>query len=278
MKKIGFIDYYLDEWHANNYPEWIKKASEGAMEVAYAYAKIDAEDGIDNETWCQQKGITRLSSIEEVVEKSDYIIVLSPDHPEMHEELAMPALKSGKPTYVDKTFAPDRKTAELLVETAAKHHTPMFSASALRFASNYKEIKGNEIDMIFSRGPGDYSNYAVHQIEPIIALIDAVPQRMMFIGTEHSPALLIEFADGKKAVTQHCKASAFSLAVNYVSGEAAEINPEADFFSALIDAIIRFFETGETPVPSEQTIAIMTAIEYGAIAAKTPHQWIELPQ
>ena len=26
MKKIGFIDYYLDEWHANNYPQFIKDA------------------------------------------------------------------------------------------------------------------------------------------------------------------------------------------------------------------------------------------------------------
>ena len=25
MKKIGFIDYYLDEWHANNYPEMLEK-------------------------------------------------------------------------------------------------------------------------------------------------------------------------------------------------------------------------------------------------------------
>ena len=24
MKTIGFIDYYLSEWHANNYPDWIK--------------------------------------------------------------------------------------------------------------------------------------------------------------------------------------------------------------------------------------------------------------
>ena len=24
MKTIGFIDYYLDEWHANNYPAWIR--------------------------------------------------------------------------------------------------------------------------------------------------------------------------------------------------------------------------------------------------------------
>lgn len=28
MKKIGFIDYYLSEWHANNYPIWIKEICE----------------------------------------------------------------------------------------------------------------------------------------------------------------------------------------------------------------------------------------------------------
>lgn len=27
MKKTGFIDYYLDEWHANNYPQWIRNMS-----------------------------------------------------------------------------------------------------------------------------------------------------------------------------------------------------------------------------------------------------------
>ena len=28
MKKIGFIDYYLSEWHANNYPALIEKQGE----------------------------------------------------------------------------------------------------------------------------------------------------------------------------------------------------------------------------------------------------------
>ena len=31
MKKIGFIDYYLDEWHANNYPGFFKEAADGQM-------------------------------------------------------------------------------------------------------------------------------------------------------------------------------------------------------------------------------------------------------
>ena len=30
MKKIGFVDYYLSEWHANNYPAWIEEACANA--------------------------------------------------------------------------------------------------------------------------------------------------------------------------------------------------------------------------------------------------------
>ena len=40
MKKIGFIDYYLSEWHANNYPDFIKKLTDD-YEVAYAWAEKD---------------------------------------------------------------------------------------------------------------------------------------------------------------------------------------------------------------------------------------------
>ena len=43
--KIGFIDYYLDEWHANNYPNWIREASDGEMEVSLAYGMIDSPIG-----------------------------------------------------------------------------------------------------------------------------------------------------------------------------------------------------------------------------------------
>ena len=34
--KLGFIDYYLDEWHANHYPTMLRELSGGEIEVAYA--------------------------------------------------------------------------------------------------------------------------------------------------------------------------------------------------------------------------------------------------
>ena len=60
MKKVGFIDYYLDEWHANNYPAWFKQYSDGEMEVAYAYGKIDSpKGGLTTDAWCEKFGVQR---------------------------------------------------------------------------------------------------------------------------------------------------------------------------------------------------------------------------
>jgi hypothetical protein len=39
MKKIGFVDYYISEWHANNYPKWIEEACKKlGVEYKIAYA------------------------------------------------------------------------------------------------------------------------------------------------------------------------------------------------------------------------------------------------
>jgi hypothetical protein len=278
MKKIGFIDYYLDEWHAEKYPDWIGNTSKGAMNVSYAYGKKDSDNGLSNIEWCVKKGIQLLDSIDEVVDKSDYLIVLSPDNPEIHEELAMLPLQSGKPTFVDKTFAPDRKTALLLFETAQKHQTPLYSSSALRFATEYEEAERDGIETICSVGPGRYDNYSIHQIEPIVSLIGCEPRRVMYIGTPKSPALLIGFENGQQASIHHFGTGCpFSMTINYDSGSAKIVKPDSDYFDLLIKSMLTFFETGKPMVNPSETIAIITIIEYGFKAAQTPYQWVELP-
>ena len=277
MKRIGFIDYFLDEWHANNYPLWIEQASDGSMKVTCGYGKIDNPDGRDNATWSRDMGIELMSTIEEVIENSDYLIVLSPDHPEYHEELAWLPLQSGKPTYVDKTFATDRQTAIKLFDWAAEHNTPLFSSSALRYAPEHAVANGKVIDTLCSQGPGKYANYAVHQTEPIVALMGHEAKRVMSIGTELTPALLIEFPQGRQATLHHIQNSPFLLAMQFEDGTSARVAAEGDFFAAFTASLVQFFETGIATVKPEETIAIMTLIEYGLKAMRTPYQWVELP-
>ncbi len=74
MKKIGFIDYFLDEWHANNYPALIDKFSEGEMKVCYAYAHTAAPEwAISNEAWAEKTGIMLLGSIRAVKKHNCFV-------------------------------------------------------------------------------------------------------------------------------------------------------------------------------------------------------------
>ena len=117
MKTIGFIDLYISEWHANNYPTWIKKAADALGEelaVKYVFAEQDVSpvDGRTTAEWCEAFGATACASISEVCEKSDFIFVLAPSNPEKHLAYVREVFPFAKPTYVDKTFAPTAAEAE----------------------------------------------------------------------------------------------------------------------------------------------------------------------
>lgn len=281
MKKIGFIDYFLHEWHADNYPDMIANATNGEYKVCYAYAYTEPPAGCgfkSNAQWAKEHGIELLDSIEEVIEKSDCLVVLSPDNPEMHEELCDLPLKSGKRTYVDKTFAPDKESAIRIFENAKAHGTPCYSTSALRFAAELDEIDTDNIYKIYSEGPASLSVYVIHQIEPIVRLMKSRAKRMMFLGDEAHPSLIIEFADGRYAQLYHRDDADMSFRITTVDKEnkAEHHEIKSDYFGRFIKGMIDFFETGVAPVTHEQTIDVIAVRTAAIKAAATPFEWIEL--
>lgn len=277
MKKVGFIDYYLDEFHANNYVDWIKDLSKGELEVTYAWAKIDAPKGMTTQQWCEKYKVERLSSIEEVVEKSDCLIVLSPDNPDMHEELCQLPLRSGKRVYIDKTFADDRATALRIFEIAEKNNTPCFSSSALRFAAEYQNIDKSKVQNIASWGPGPLDIYSIHQIEPIVGFMGPNVKRVQFIGTKEWPALLIEFADGRRAnMSHHGWECPFSMSIDYNDRTSKVVTVQSEYFLAFVEQMVDFFMTGDVKVSHAETVAIISIRGAAIKAAKNPGEWIAI--
>ncbi|MDL2294255.1 hypothetical protein LJC60_06445 [Ruminococcaceae bacterium OttesenSCG-928-D13] len=273
--KIGFVDYYLDEWHANNYPKMIKKASGGAMEVSCAYAMIDSPiGGLTTDAWCEKYQIERCFEIEQVVARSDALVVLSPDNCEMHEQLCQIPLSSGKTTYVDKTFAPDRATAAGLFALAERHGTPFYSASALRCASEYAHWDGGEVTALTSIGPSLFENYSIHQLEPITMLIPARPVRVMALVQGAWTTLAIEFEDGR-AATMVCTGgdAPFMMQVNAEAGSRT-VEVKSDYMGGFIGQLVKFLETGMAPVSPQETITIMALRRAGLEAIGRPGQWV----
>ncbi len=278
-KKIGFVDLYISEWHANNYPAWIKDAAKKlslSYDVAYAYAEQDDSpfDGRNTAQWCRDFSAEQCKTIDELCEKSDVIIILAPSNPEVHLHLAEAVLKHKKPTYIDKTFAPDYKTAREIYAIGEKYDTPFFSSSALRYAAELEGLSGAK-DVFLTGGGSNFPEYSIHMIEMLVKTLGtgAVSTRAEKIGSQTH--VFVSYADGRAASMTYAPALPFTI---YAKGDAIEAyRPIAsEFFPALIEDILRFFESEALPFPKEETLEAMKVREGALLAAENPGKTILL--
>ena len=276
MKKIGFIDYFLHEWHADNIPTWIDEASNGEMKVCYAWGEIDSprEGGLTNKEWAEKHGVELCSSQEEVIEKSDYIVVLSPDNAERHVDLCKLSLVSGKPVYVDKTFAVGLDDAKQIVNNAK--NTPFYTCSALRYDADLIAAQKTDIEVVDSRGPGIFDVYAIHMIEPLQMLMGKA-KRVLALGCANKPTLVYDFGGTRRAVLSFFDHNVgFSTAVRYKDGSDMVLPFTSEYFKAFAKEMVKFFETGEPPVSVEDTIEIMSMLGAARKAVSNCGTWVDV--
>ncbi len=282
MKTIGFIDYYIDEWHSNNYPKFIADTEYGdAFKVTMASEVAPHPERRPLEQWCREMNIAQAHSPEEVVDNCDCILVLAPNNSEQHEALAAYALASGKPVYIDKTFAPTLAAARRLFERADQYHTPLMSTSALRYARSVLDC-ATPGDCRYFCGFGGglwFDVYAVHQVEMMVALCGLKATRVMVnaAGTVHTAEVLFE--DQKIGRINYDPAMPGFRTMRAENNDfKLDVLDGDPYFKRLMSKIMEFFMTGRPSVPREQTCAVIAILEAIYQGIKTPGVWINVPR
>lgn len=281
MKKIGFVDLYLSEWHANNYPEWIRQVCEKnnlEYQIAYGWAEQDISpvDGVTTEQWCQQQNVQQCKTLEELCEKSDYIIVLAPSNPETHLRYAQEVLKHKKRTYIDKTFAPDAATAKEIVALSQKYGTPFFTTSALRYASELTPLTGADCVQV-TGGGRSLEEYSIHQVEMIVKVLGIGAQKVCARKEGNGTAIDIAYPDRRQARMYYEETAGFTCKAEKDGVTLYDGAIASDFFGVLMEKIICFFETGEVDFSQEETVEVMRIRESVLKAADNLGNWIPLP-
>ena len=272
MKTIGFIDYYVSEWHANNYPAWIREASSELSEeirVGYVWAELDVSpvDGVTTDQWCERFGVERCSSIKELCERSDYICILAPTNPERHFDYAAEAFKCGKRTYVDKTFAPDLATAKAIFNLGEKYNTPFFSTSALRYAPELCAAAGAR-KLKTTGGGSNLEEYIIHQAEMLVRVLGPSPKKVRAEEIDGGTCrIFVEFADGKEGEITYCPTLPFTVSYGCGDSMSEEIKITSEYFKSLIRDILVFYTTGKRSFDSKETLAV-AALREAVIKAK----------
>ena len=258
MKKIGFVDYFISEWHANNYPAWIERiaAEMGAdYKVAYAWAELEVSptDGVSTSEWCEKFDAEKCETIDELCLKSDVIVILSPSNPETHLRYAEAVLKYGKRTYIDKTFAPDAETASAIFALGEKYNAPFFSTSALRYATELDAVDEPD-SMLVTGGGSNLPEYFIHLGEMTVKKMGAI--RSVKASRNGSQWLIrAKTAAGKDATMIYGSAMPYNA---YMTKDGKETwkSIKSPFFDGLISDMLRFFETGETSFDPVETLEI----------------------
>ena len=263
-KKIGFIDLFIDEWHANHYPEWFRSARRAAeFELGLAWERAPLAGRRPLEAWCRDFNMTPAGSIAEVVEQSDAICVLAPANPEVHLELADLALRSGKPVYVDKPFADSLRAAQTICKIAAEHRTPLMSSSALRFPDELQDGKIQALEPVLFATTGGgrcFAEYAIHQLEMIVSVMGTDVRDLSLACDPGKVALTLQYGDGRLATLHYAPQFPFAIAASGANG--ALVYPALhNNFPNLIAAMLDFFATGVSPIPQTETLCIADLLE-----------------
>lgn len=259
MKKIGFVDYYISEWHANNYPAWMERiCAEMGVEykVAYAWAELDTSpiDGVSTAEWCEKFGAEKCATIDELCEKSDVIVILAPSNPETHLRYAEAVLKYGKRTYIDKTFAPDAAVGEAIFALAEKYGTPFFSTSTLRYATELDATDAPD-SILVTGGGSNLPEYFIHLGEMVVKKMGAVRSVK---ATKNGTQWIIQAGteSGKDAAMIYGAAMPYGV---YMAKDGKEVwkSIRSPFFDGLIADMLSFFETGKTSFDTKETLEVM---------------------
>ena len=280
MRSIGFIDFYLSEWHANNYPAWLSEVNEKngtdfAVKYAWAEQRISPRDGVTSEEWCAKFGVELCETLEELCEKSDCLLILAPSDPEKHLQYAKTALTYGKPTYIDKTFAPNYAEAEEIFELSARYGTPFFSTSALRYEKALDACADCRHLTVFQSG-SSVEEYIIHAVEMVVKKLGIGAHRATCFNCGEQKIFHLCYRDDRSACMVYAPFGLpASMILQGADGTCKTVATGSPIFNDLIADMLRFFDECSVSFDSAETLEAMKIRDAVLAAAAKPETTIE---
>jgi predicted dehydrogenase len=215
-------------------------------------------------------GVEIVDSIPALVEKVDAIMLESVDgrqHLEQFEQMAV-----GKPVYIDKPFTTSTADAQALVDLARETGTPIMSCSSLRYAAGIVGLdEGEAVVSCEAFGPAalldDYPGlfwYGIHSAEMLFSFMGTGCKQVRCMHYEDMDVAVGEWADGRLGVMRGTRFGKYTFGCLVHTDQAtragmAQSTPP--YYYLLLQKILPFFETGESPIDIRETLEIVAFLE-----------------
>jgi len=278
MLKIGMVGG-AKAWHARSFSEMLNGYDEDlARQHNFPLYKTKLEGASVTHIWDPDRKaaelIAKICGIENVVDEMEEMIgeidgvIIADDTTMKHQRRAIPFLKAGLPTFVDKPLSPSIEEAEEIINLAKEYNAPFMSCSALRYAKEVEEFlaKKEEIGEILTGNSicsGDLIFYGIHAMEQLYVCFGPGIRSVQNVGEGGRDIVIITKEDGRKFVLTVYKEISYLFQMNlYGTKGWREIRVEDSdyFYSNMLKAFLKMVETKEPPFLAEETLEIIKTL------------------
>jgi predicted dehydrogenase len=277
-KRIGIIG--LDTSHSVEFTKELNadnpSSEYNGYKVVAAYPKGSAD--IESSTkripgyieQVKKMGVEIVDSIPSLLEKVD-VILLETNDGRPHLEQVLPVLKAGKRVFIDKPVAASLPDTIAIFEAAKHFKVPVFSSSSLRFMDSAQAIANGKIGFVLGadtyspatieKTHPDFFWYGIHGVEILYTVMSTGCKSVSRVHTEGTDIAVGLWDDGRIGTFRGTRTGKHTYGgTAYGENGDAVLGPFGGY-KPLLTEIIKFFDTGISPVKPEDTLEIYAFME-----------------
>ncbi|ALC86470.1 hypothetical protein AM499_11995 [Bacillus sp. FJAT-22090] len=217
-------------------------------------------------------GVVPVDDVDEFMNLVDAVIIGTVDG-RNHLDWFKKVVGYGKPVFIDKPIVMSSTEMEEVIKLSKEFNTHVMSSSSLRFSESVMKVATNKDILsgyffgptpLQAQMPG-YFWYGIHLVEMVVTLFGTAVEDMELKFLPDCEQLHLTFSNGNHVIIRgenswhnrfgavlHSKEHVYTLKL---------WEEEKPYYAGLLEHVIKFFETGVTSVPLEETAEIIHIIE-----------------
>ena len=237
----------------------------GSKDLQDSYSRVDKFAEELRTKW----KVEFFNDIPSMCKKVDAILLESVDG-RVHLEQFKQTLAAKKPVFIDKPLAATLEDAREIARLAKAAGVPWFSSSSLRFGEIGTTMKFADAQGVTVWGPGpteehhklELSYYAIHPVEMLFTLLGTGVEEVSMMSTPDTDVVVGKWKGGRIGEVRALRPYGDYGAVVFRPKATVQSRPKAAAgYRPLLVEIIKFFQTGQAPVPNEETLELFAFMD-----------------
>jgi hypothetical protein len=214
-------------------------------------------------------GVEIVDTIEELCRRVDGVLLTSVDG-RVHLAQAREIIRGRKPMFIDKPLASTLEDAREIARLAKAAGVAWFSTSGLRYSIANLKAPGLSGADVWGPGPLeehhqlDLSWYAIHEAEMLFTLLGTGCEEVTRVEAADASVVACRWKDGRVGTMRALRPYADYGVVLFrkdAKGQTSQYSAVRSTRAEFERELLKFFTTGVTPVPNEETLELMAFLD-----------------